>query len=130
MRPGGRGIIGTGYRRRSPRTRTAAGAGIATATYRPAGLRADDVRTRPEAAGHAGGRRRGRTVAGSGASVPAPRWPEAVAGVGAWRRSGRHRRPGAVADRTHTSRAGVQRRDASAARPRLPTSRVAALPGH
>src|ERR1700757_128245 len=45
---------------------------------------------------------------GGGASVPAPRRPETLAGVGARRGPGRHRRPGAVADRTHTSPAGFQ----------------------
>ena len=94
------------------------------------GVRADDVRARSGAAEHAGGRGPGRPGEGGGAPVPAPRWPEAVAGMGARRRSGRHRRPGAVADRTHPSPAGVQRRDAGAARPRLPTSRMAGLPGH
>ena len=43
---------------------------------------------------------------------------------------GRHGRPIAVSNRPDTAQAGFQRRDAGAARPRLPTPRMAGLPGH
>ena len=59
-----------------------------------------------------------------------PGGPQAVAGVGARCRSGRHGRPAVVPDRTHPSQAGVQRRDAGAARPRLSATPMAGLPRH
>ena len=128
---GGRGIVGAGHRRRARRAKTVAGdLDTATTRVRRTGIRADDVRARPDAAGDAGGRRPGRPGAGGGAPVPAPRRPEAVAGLGPRRRSGRHGGPVAVPHRPNPSRAGVQRRDAGAARPRLPAPRMAGLPGH
>ena len=87
-----------------------------TPTHCRPGLRAADIRARPGAAGELGGRRARGPGEGRGPSVPASGRSEAVAGLGARRRSGRRGGPAADANRTHPSSVGFQRRDARAAR--------------